>query len=131
LWEKDRAHGFGIYYHTDGAKYEGDWFEDQQVYEDLFHNARRGKEKKFGRMERPMREHTKVGRKKAKGYSLGVMMRLIMASSGITTYMEEVNTYGRTRGCTKAIGSSIRCMDMASSHGQMARNILVDNILIF
>jgi len=27
-WKSDRAHGYGIYHHTDGARYEGDWFED-------------------------------------------------------------------------------------------------------
>ena len=28
-WKDDRAHGKGVYFHTDGAKYEGEWVEDQ------------------------------------------------------------------------------------------------------
>jgi hypothetical protein len=26
----DKAHGFGIYTHLDGATYEGEWTEDKQ-----------------------------------------------------------------------------------------------------
>ena len=30
MWRDDKAHGFGEYTHTDGAKYEGYWVDDKQ-----------------------------------------------------------------------------------------------------
>lgn len=29
-WSNDKAHGKGVYKSVDGARYEGDWFEDIQ-----------------------------------------------------------------------------------------------------
>lgn len=29
-WENDKAHGYGIYYHSNGSRYEGDWINDKQ-----------------------------------------------------------------------------------------------------
>jgi hypothetical protein len=30
MMKDNKAHGQGIYYHLDGAKYDGNWLEDKQ-----------------------------------------------------------------------------------------------------
>jgi len=29
MWKDDKAHGYGVYMHADGARYEGEWKEDK------------------------------------------------------------------------------------------------------
>jgi hypothetical protein len=29
-WKDDKAHGYGVYHHLNGATYEGEWVEDRQ-----------------------------------------------------------------------------------------------------
>jgi len=28
MWKQHKSHGVGIYIHKDGARYEGDWYDD-------------------------------------------------------------------------------------------------------
>jgi hypothetical protein len=81
--------------------------------------------KKFGRMEQSMRVTTRMEGRMAKPCSFGVTVQHIQDNLMITTFMDSVNTHGKTKGNIKVIGTTIRCMAQGNLLGLMERNILV------
>ena len=116
-----------MYFHVEGAKYEGEWIEDQQVKNNFDVILSTDMALKYGQIEPNTQDSIFRVKKKGRVNLFGAMEPPMRVISRITISKVKENIFGQMEGNTKGNGRTIRCMELGCSPGLMANNTKVKN----